>query len=340
MTLDIENFDQLREYLALRAGERELVLLEKLPGGVSNRTVKVTWSSGNAWVLKQALAKLRVKEDWFSSPERIHVEANALKLLNHLAPAGMTPDFVFEDTANHLLAMEAVSQGHENWKSQLLAGNIVHGYFEQCGFLLGCIHRRSAEASAEIRPAFADTCYFESLRLDPYYSYVALRENAAAGFLQSLVRETLSHKLSLVHGDFSPKNILVHRGKLILLDYEVVHFGDPAFDVGFVMTHFLSKANHLRNCRAGLAGAAALFWQSYSKEIAPLHWEGIELRSVRHTLACLLARVMGKSPLEYLTGEEAARQKRVVLGLLADPPSQISELIAIFVRQIEAHGEN
>jgi len=340
MELDIEDFDALRRYLKQYASRGEPVSFEKLKGGVSNRVVRVTWADGHDWVVKQALAKLRVSVDWFSSPERIVVEARALRWLNRLAPSGTTPSLTFEDAAAHLMAMEAIPIDHENWKSVLLSGRVIPDHFEQFGSLLGTIHRKSAESGPELRKAFADTSYFDSLRLGPYYRYAAQNTPAAASFLETLAEETLRHKLSLVHGDFSPKNALVYRGKLILLDYEVVHFGDPAFDVGFGLTHFLSKAHHLGKRRTRLANAAALFWRVYFNEITPLGWNAIEPRAVRHTLGCLLARVAGKSPLEYLTAEEATRQKDVTLQLIANPPITITDLIARFIHKIEAHAEN
>src|ERR1700689_913081 len=133
MELDIEDFAALREYLASLGYTRsgETISLEKLTGGVSNRTVRVEWTNGRCWVLKQALSKLRVNVDWFSSPERIGVEAKALRWLNRSAPPGTTPAFVFEDLGNHLLGMEAIPAGHENWKSVLLSGKIVSDHFEQ-----------------------------------------------------------------------------------------------------------------------------------------------------------------------------------------------------------------
>jgi 5-methylthioribose kinase len=340
MELDIENFDALRCYMAEHAGQGEPVSFNKLPGGVSNRVVKVTWADGRSWVVKQALAKLRVTVDWFSNPDRILVEARALRWLNRLAPPGTTPSFTFEDAPNHLMAMEAIPVDHENWKSVLLSGRIILDQFEQFGYLLGTIHRKSADSAQDVSKAFGDTSYFESLRLGPYYYYAAQQSPAAAGFLKALAEETLHHKLSLVHGDFSPKNTLVYRGKLILLDYEVVHFGDPTFDVGFSLTHFLSKAHHLRRHRATLANAAGVFWRAYFKEIAPLDWTGTEPRIVRHTLGCLLARVIGKSPLEYLTADEATRQRDATLQLIANPPTTIDHLIAAFIQKIEAHAQD
>jgi len=348
MEFDIEDFDALRHYLVQRGHIESgtTVFFKGLSGGVSNRTVRVSWADGHGWALKQALAKLRVEVDWFSSPERIGVEAKALRWLNHSAPPGTSPTFIFEDPAHHLMAMEAIPEDHENWKSVLLSGRIVPQHFEQFALLLGTIHRKSSEARAKLSQTFADTTYFENLRLDPYYLYTASRVPVAAEFLTTLAQETLRHKNSLVHGDFSPKNTLLYRSKLILLDYEVFHFGDPAFDVGFALTHFLSKAHHLPNERASLAGAAALFWRTYSTQIASLDWaNALESRVVRHTLACLLARGDGKSPLEYLTPREVARQREVVLRLIAHPPAHTNDLIAQFVQGISvqdigAYAEN
>ncbi|MGD1082200.1 MAG: phosphotransferase [Candidatus Sulfotelmatobacter sp.] len=132
----------------MHAGEK--VSFKKLPGGVSNRTVRVAWADGRGWILKQALAKLRVNVDWLSSPERIRVEANALRWLNRRAPLGSTPSFIFEDAMNHLMAMQAIPEEHENWKAVLLRGQIVPNHFEQFGVLLGTIHRESSESREEI----------------------------------------------------------------------------------------------------------------------------------------------------------------------------------------------
>lgn len=343
MELDIEDFDSLRHYLTtqghLRHGEN--VSFAKLSGGVSNRTVRVSWQDGKAWVLKQALAKLRVDVDWFSNPGRIVVEANAARWLNILAPQGTTPLFLFEDAENHLMAMEAISEKSENWKSLLLIGQIIPHHFEQFGILLGTIHRRSSQAGSRISSEFADTSHFVSLRLEPYYLYTAGRIPRAADFYRTLSQETMHHRHSLVHGDFSPKNTLIYQDRLILLDYEVVHFGDPAFDVGFALTHFLSKANHLRSERSSLATAALLFWNIYRKEVKSLEWTAeLESRAVRHTLGCLLARVAGKSTLEYLTLQEVARQQEVVLQLITNNPTNVENLISEFIRKIEAHAEN
>ena len=161
--LDIEQPEALLAYLRRtgRIGADERPAVQTLAGGVSNRTVLVERPGGEAWVLKQALEKLRVPVDWFSSPERVHREALGLRWLARLAPPGTTVPFVFEDFEHHLLAMEAVPRPHENWKTLLLAGNVAADHVEQFGRLLARIHRNSHECRDQVAPAFDDRTFFE-----------------------------------------------------------------------------------------------------------------------------------------------------------------------------------
>ena len=331
--LDIEKPDALLEYLRAtgRVAPAETPVLTNLKGGVSNRTVLVQRPNGEAWVLKQALAKLRVQEDWFSDPARIHREGLGLRWLERLVPPGSTTPFLFEDHEHHLLAMQAVPAPHENWKARLLAGGLEPDHVAQFGDLLGAIHRESIARRAELSEIFGDQSFFEGLRLEPYYRFTARRQPAASMFLNALLEETAATRLALVHGDYSPKNILLHQGRLVLLDHEVIHFGDPAFDLGFSLTHLLSKAHHLPAQRAEFVAGAGLYWTRYRQAAGEcLALAALESRAVRHTLACLLARVDGRSPLEYLTESERARQRRVVLQLMQRPPSGVPELIEAF----------
>ncbi len=338
MQLDIEDHVALRAYLQ-RTGRIEAAeqpAMETLRGGVSNRTVLVERPSGEAWVVKQALAKLRVAADWFSSPLRIHREAEGLRRLAELAPAGSITPLVFEDHAEHLLAMQAVPRPHANWKTLLLAGQLEREHIRQFGELLGAIHRHAWQRRDELAAAFADRSFFESLRLEPYYSFAAAQAPAAAPFLATLIDETRATRATLVHGDYSPKNILVHAGRLVLLDHEVVHWGDPAFDAGFSLTHLLSKAHHLPEQRRAFADAAVGYWGAYRGALGQVDWiHGLEARAVGHTLGCMLARVAGRSPLEYLDVSERARQQAAVLALVSDPPATVHALAAAFIVKLD-----
>jgi len=334
--LDIEDAPALLAYLQrtgrIASGEQPRIAI--LQGGVSNRTVWVERQSGEAWVLKQALAKLRVPVDWFSSPERIHREALGLEWLARLAPPGSITPLLFEDRERHLLAMQAVPQPHANWKTVLLGGTVCADHVRQFATLLAAIHRE-AHGRADLAEVFGDRAFFESLRLEPYYGYSAQQAPDAAAFLDSLIRETLACRITLVHGDYSPKNVLIHQDRLVLLDHEVIHFGDPAFDLGFSLTHFLSKAHRLPALRREFASAALEYWRVYSEALGAPEWAAdLEPRAVRHTLACLLARAVGRSPLEYLSPAERIRQRDVVLRFIPSVPATIADLISQFEEQL------
>ena len=335
--MNIEVPDQLISYLEergiLEAGES--VEVRVLAGGVSNRTVLVSRSAGSDLVLKQALPKLRVATDWFSDPSRIYREAEGMRVLQTLLPAGAVPAFVFEDGDRHILAMAAAPEPHENWKEMLLRGEVDFDLVVQFGKNLGQIHESFDVAGFDPQSVLWKKDFFESLRLEPYYAFAAVQQPGAASFLHQLIEDTRAISETIVHGDYSPKNILVHENRLILLDHEVIHIGDPAFDIGFSVTHFLCKANHMRS-KAGLFGEAARrHWSAY-REVCAGGGKDFEFRAMRHTLGCMLARIDGRSPVEYL--DEAARllQRNAVIDMMRRPPGAIPDLLEQFIGRCTA----
>ena len=212
--------------------------------------------------MKQALAKLRVPVDWFSSPERIHREALGLEWLARLAPPGSITPLLFEDREHHLLAMQAVPQPHENWKSVLLGGRISDDHFRQFATLLATIHREAYRKRGDLAEVFgglarsSNRCGWSPITPTPR----GRRRPPPAFWIRSFATHWPAAS-PWSHGDYSPKNVLIHEGRLVLLDHEVIHFGDPAFDLGFSLTHFLSKAHHLPALRREFAAAAGKYWR-------------------------------------------------------------------------------
>lgn len=327
--VDIEDPEALCAYLRetgrISAGEQPQA--EVLGGGVSNRTVLLRRPDGESWVIKQALRKLRVEADWYSDPARIEREALGMDALGRWLPPESVPRLIFLDRPNHILAMEAVAEPHENWKSLLMEGRLCDDHIRQFAVMLAAVHSKSAE-DPEAPRTFADRSFFEGLRLEPYYGFAAARVPEASEFLRNLMAETRGVRECVVHGDYSPKNILVHNGRLVLLDHEVIHFGDPAFDVGFSLTHLLGKAHHLVADRARFVEAALAYWNIYYTSAGrKADDRAFFRRSAAHTLGCLLARVDGRSPLEYLSPDERRRQREAVVGLMTPPPQSVPELV-------------
>ncbi len=257
-----------------------------------------------------------------------------MRRLAELAPPGAITPLIFLDLAEFLLAMEAVPQPHENWKTRLLAGQVDLAHVRQFAELLAALHGQGAQRREQFANEFDDRNFFESLRLEPYYLYTARQVPAASNFLENLVARTRATRNTLVHGDYSPKNVLIHNDRLILLDHEVIHFGDGAFDVGFSLTHLLSKAHHLASVRPLFAKAAAHYWTVYNDEMRSQSARVDEQAVVAHTLGCLLARCRGRSPLEYLTDAERDRQADAVVTMMTRPPRTVGELIHEFLSKL------
>jgi len=339
---DIERPGVLEAYLRrsdlLEPGETCQVFL--LEGGVSNRAVKVERSDGPPLVVKQALDRLRVSADWRCDPSRIHREALGLRLMPAIISAECAPAFVFEDEELHLLGMECIPAPCETWKSRLLEGRVEVPLARRFGRLLGCLHA-AGEKRREIWPLeLLDQSFFYALRVLPYYAHAAAQVPESAAFYSRLQKEMGGVRLTLVHGDFSPKNVLVIGDRMVLLDYEVIHVGDPAFDVGFAFTHLLAKALAFHG-RTGpedqYLAAGRACWEAY-KEAAGglLAHSDYEARAVRHTAGCLLARVEGKSPLEYLTPAQRTRQRQLALRLMDVPPLSMTSVFETFSRELSS----
>ncbi len=341
--LNIEDPKALTQYLleSKRIRPDERVTIQPVRGGVSNRTVIVEHPPRRSWFLKQALPKLRVPVEWFSSPERIEREWLGLRMLRGLLGRKHIPAPVFFDKKNHFVAMHAIRRDAVSWKEQLMRGRVEDHCVQDFALLLSKLHIASWKQSDIWQEQLQDCSNFETLRLEPYYEYTATQVSEAASFLRQLAEETRTVHLTAVHGDYSPKNVIISCGNLILVDHEVLHWGDPAFDVSFAMTHLLSKAHHLRSFRQECRNAAQLFWRVYRHSVSSTPWfRGFEERAVRHLLACLLARVACRSVLEYLSPEERERQKAAVVALLRQGPQGIPEVIEKFLTQIAMQEES
>lgn len=322
-----------QDYLAscglIREGEN--LEVQELGGGVSNTVVLITFpgDARKRWVAKQSLGKLRVKDDWRSDRARIFKEADCMRTLSAMLGKGMTPEVVWEDRANFLLVMTAAPEGSRVWKNLLLAGEIDAELAEQAGNLLASVIAGSQRA-AGLRQTFEDRAVFDQLRIDPYYRTVAARLPSVAPAIQQLISDSWAIRASLTHGDYSPKNMLVHDDKIFLIDFEVAHWGDPAFDVAFLLNHLLLKGIYRSQQWAQYAGAARRFWISLNRNLQETPIEGLEEMTARHLGALMLARIDGKSPVEYLTGEAVKnRVRRAAKRILLEQPLSVTDAIEI-----------
>src|SRR5207249_1920924 len=181
------------------------------------------------------------------------------------------------------------------WKEQLLAGDVDLKLGEFAGEVLGRMHEATAREPRLIEP-FRDHAVFVQLRVDPFYERVRERRPEVSGEVAELARQLVTVKEALCHGDYSPKNILVHASGFTLVDFETAHFGDPTMDLGFFLSHLVLKAVKLDELREQFFELTRTFWRSYLIQVRFRSPEELESRSIEHFAVCLLARIDGTSP--------------------------------------------
>lgn len=325
---DLLGVDDAGEYLRRRGliGHDESVTVRELSGGVSNVVLAVSGEE-HALICKQSLPQLRVSDIWLADRTRILAEAEALALTKELTPAHV-PSVLDSDDQRCTLSIEHAPPGWTDWKVRLLAGHIDRRIARLLGHVLAR-WQNSTQDGAALGDRLRRYEAFDQLRIDPYHRTVARRHPEQAAAIEAVIAEMAGRRRCLTHGDFSPKNVLVDpRGDGVwIIDFEVAHLGDPAFDVAFLLSHLLLKSLHLPDRLEELAGCGLDFAAAWGSEVDPaLHpgWPAI----ARQIGCLLLARVDGKSPAEYL-GPDARRQA-FALGsaMLADPSATAAAIWA------------
>ena len=297
--------------------------ISELGGGVSN-TVLLVESDTRRLVLKQALAKLRVEQDWRADRDRIFRESAALRKLSRQFPEGSLPTVVFEDRDNFIYVMTAAAAHSVCWKELLMNGEIDVGTAERVGELLALMASVSwREPAWELE--FGDQTVFDQLRIDPYSRATARKHPDLAPAAARLIEESRARRVGLTHGDWSPKNFLVDGNQVMAIDFEVIHFGDPAFDSAFLLNHLLLKSFHRPQWAGLYAQAADGFWRKYLAGVPGEGW--IEPATLQHLGWLMLARVDGKSPAEYLRDTSVQdRVRRFARDLIVSPPGSVAEV--------------
>jgi aminoglycoside phosphotransferase (APT) family kinase protein len=306
--------------------------IEFLTGGVSSTVIRVV-VDGDCFVIKQALPQLRAGEAWFSRPERSAIEARGAEVLARIVPGSVLPVLRVVPEAN-AFTMACAPTGSDTWKADLVRGAVRPEVAQAVGELLGHVHARSA-AMPDLATAFADRSFFTELRLEPYLSHTAIRHPDLVDELTWLSDRLLDPGICLVHGDYSPKNLLVTPvGGLLLLDHEVAHWGQPAFDVGFVLAHLCLKGIHFR--RVAYIDAAADLLAAY-RGTSTVADAATGTLGARTLAGLMLARVDGKSRVEYLAGDDDDVVRALAGRMLRE---RVTDLDAVFdaAREASARG--
>jgi aminoglycoside phosphotransferase (APT) family kinase protein len=308
------------------ASDGEPMRCEPLSGGVSSDILRIDLP-GRSMCIKRALARLKVAADWRVPVERSAHEAEWLRTAHRLRPANVPAPLGYDLPSGTLVLPWLPPDRYPVWKTMLREGRVDVGFAIALGDLLADIHAGTA-ADAALAARFDTGPLFHALRLEPYLLATASRHPSLAPRLRTLVAVTASLRVALVHGDVSPKNILAGTDGPVLLDAECAWYGDPAFDVAFCVNHLLLKCLWVRSARVALLEAARGLVERY---LGCAAWEpraGLARRIAALLPALMLARIDGKSPVEYLTAPaEQDCVRTFAARRLLHPPDTPAELI-------------
>ena len=306
-------------------GKHETPTFEPLTGGVSSAIWKVGTKNGPICV-KRALSRLKVEAVWEVAPERSRLEADWMRTARAVRPFNI-PELLGEDIERHVLAMDYLApEDNALWKSVLRDEQADPQFAADLARTIAAIHAATAH-DADVAARFASDLNFHAIRLEPYLEATARKHQDVHQLLMALSQRTAAQKHCLVHGDLSPKNILMGKHGPILLDAECAWYGDPAFDVAFLLNHLLLKCIWRPRTAQGFLACFAAFRDAYLDRI---DWErpaDLEARASSLLPGLLLARVDGKSPVEYVTDSVAKQRIRsFAKPLLLQPPKTLEEV--------------
>lgn len=293
--------------ILLRAGEiSSHATLTALTGGVSSDIFLIE-DQGKKWVAKRALEKLKVSAEWRADVNRYLSEYRYMKTVEPWIHDSIPR---LRSMGNGYFTMEFLGEGFLNWKQEMMRGQIDPIWGERAGSIMGTIHNKSW-MNPQVEADFQTTENFEALRLESYLRYTGKQYPELNSQFQEEANRIRSKRVALVHGDFSPKNILIREPRIVLLDCEVAWYGDPSFDVAFLTNHLILKAIHLPEHRIALIETVKSFWKSYEKALGVDRFFEVSKAARRLQWMLMLARVDGKSPAEYLRNEskELIRQR-------------------------------
>lgn len=329
MKSDIDAFaDRLRKEGVVKCAN---VILTPLTGGVSSEIYRVQ-DGQDVFVVKRALAKLKVAADWHADTSRNSFERAYILYVQRICPSWV-PQIRQTTSETGYFAMEFLD-GFVNWKQEMLDAVFSNEIAAKAGEILGRIHAVSWD-DPEVARDFDALENFDQLRIDPYLRATAAKHPSLSKPLLAEAARLRQSRQCLMHGDYSPKNMLHRNGRLVILDCEVACHGDAAFDMAFLLNHLMLKALYHSPIKTPLPDLFKAAQKAYTQALGAPAPEVLDA-TARLLPMLLLARVDGKSPVEYLNAEKQERIRQFTRPFILNRPRNLQTLSLAWYNNISS----
>ena len=301
--------------------------IQTLEGGVSS-DVYFVFDEDKKLVVKSALAQLKTQATWLADTTRSVAEVEALKLHGEITPTHLPEVIAFIDNT---LVITAANESWVDLRKFLLNIQEINPEWlidlvKDLARTLATWHNQTQNLTS-LPKIFDHKERLIQLRTAPFHRYCAELRPELSEVLLQLADKLETESNCLIHGDFSPKNVLTsldESNKYWVIDAEVAHLGLAVFDQTYFLTHLLLKATHKPQLQELFLRAAREFNNEYFLNIDEAL---VEPTWPNYLGAILLARVIGKSPATYLSESEKLIAEKISVFLLNTSTSNIFDEI-------------
>ncbi|HTO71003.1 MAG TPA: phosphotransferase [Myxococcota bacterium] len=298
--------------------------VERAGDGNINWVRRAIGADGTRRIVKQARPALEKFPEYRVDTARIVFEARYMAVLRREVPgqARILPKVFFFDELDRALVLEDVSPA-ERLDELLDAGRASADTLFALGEFLGAVHRATAAqapllvrefANDEMRKLHGEHVFSLPFAPNDFPIEPRLRALADAALATPGVRTRIAalrgryyeSRESLVHGDVQAGNVLVQNDRPRLLDAEIAHVGDPAFDLGQALAHV-----HVHRVRARDEADCARWERALVDGYAPTR--ELLARARGYAGVEILRRAIGAARLALL-GTTARAERALELG--------------------------
>ena len=295
---------------------------KKITDGVSSDIWYVK-TSNKQYCIKRALAKLTVKEDWYAPIDRNNYEVKYFTHCRVIQPYSF-PKILGHDSKNFILAMEWFdNKKFIVWKKKLLEKSVSLKDGKRIGKLLSLVHK-SFYKKKQYEKIFLNDKTFYDIRIEPYLRFTSKFYPEFYESYKKTINFLTKNKSTVIHGDFSPKNILLGKNFPVILDAETACWGNPAFDIAFFNNHIILKSIFNRKVFKSYLNLSNHFLKTYLANFSVVNNSNFISKFITLQALLILARVDGKSPVEYFKKQHKAIARSLAKNLLLNKSKNLN----------------